>query len=160
MDTNDTRQGAFSAAKFRQGIKFAMKMGLPGTESERVQFTWKPENTYAIQDHRSVPYDFTSSATSTVSAVDLPASLTVPVAVEFFDSKSASGETPIGDFDISRLKITILDDEYALIIDQNLGLPDGVTVDGNDYTVDYFAPPVGLFNVTVYTAYCSALDES
>ena len=30
---------------------------------------------------------------------------------------------------------------------------------GSEYNIDYWAPPVGLFGVTVYQAYLSAVDE-
>jgi hypothetical protein len=30
----------------------------------------------------------------------------------------------------------------------------------NTYVVDFVAPPIGLFNVTIYQMYCSARDES
>lgn len=160
METGDPRQGAFSAEKFRDGIKFAMRMGLPDTESERITFQWTSENTWALADARKRPYDFTAAPDSTVSAPDIPASLTVPATVEFFETRSTSGETTVGNFDSTKLKVTILDDEYAIITDMNLGLPDKATVDGDLYTVDFIAPPVGLFDVTVYTIYLSAVDES
>jgi len=160
MQTGDSRQSGFNAERFRDGIRFAMRMGLPDTPTERVTFQWNPDEDFAIADVRQKPYDFSVSPTSSVTVDDAVTSLSLPVAVEFFDSKSSSGETPLGDMDIARVKITILDEEYDSLVDDNLGLPDKVTVDGNDYTVDYFAPPVGMFDVTVYTAYCSAVDES
>lgn len=160
MKTNDPRENSFSATKFRDGVNFAMQMGIPDTASERVTFFWNPQNTYTDQDTRSAPYDWTDSPTSTVSAPDVVASLTVPVAIEFFDSKSSSGDTPVGDFNIGRLKLTILDDAYAKIQDVNLGSPDGLRVDGDEYDIDYWAPPQGLFDVTVYALYASARDES
>lgn len=160
MDTGDTRQGPFDSTKFRDAIGFAMKMGLPGTASERVTFQWDPSNTYAAADQKGNPYDWTSSPTASVTAADLVASLALPAAVEYTDSKSSSGDTTIGDFDKGRIKITILDTQYALITDGDLGLPDSVLVDGNTYNVDYFIPPTALFDVTVYSLYCTARDES
>ena len=32
-------------------------------------------------------------------------------------------------------------------------------INGSEYNIDYWAPPVGLFGVTVYQAYLSAVDE-
>ena len=160
METGDARQAAFNAVEFRDAIHFAMSMGLPGTTSERVTFQWVSEETYDSADTKGSPYDWTDTPSATTSATDVPASLTVPVAFEFFDAKSSSGETSMGDFDIGTLRITILDTEYTQITDMNLGLPDLVLVDGNTYTIDYFSPPIALFTVTVYTAFCSARDES
>lgn len=160
METGDARQAAFSATAFRDAIHFAMQMGIPGTVSERVTFQWTPEETYASADTKGSPYDWTDTPTASTTATDIPASLTVPVAIEFFDAKSSSGETVMGDFDVGRLRVTVLDTEYTQITDMNLGLPDLVLVDGNTYTVDYFGPPVGLFDVTIYTVFCSSRDES
>jgi hypothetical protein len=160
MKTGDTREGAFSAARFRDGVGFAMKMGIADTLSERVTFFWTTENTYAVADTKAAPYDWTAVPDTTKSATDVPASLTVPVAVEFFDSKSSSGDTAIGDFDIGRIKVTMLDTSYDQLDDFYLGKPTGMTVDGDTYIIDYWAPPIGLFDVTIYSVFASARDES
>jgi len=160
METGDSRQNAFDAARFKSGIRFAMAMGTPPTAAERVAFQWNADNTYTIADAKGDPYDWTASPTATISATDIALSLDVRAAVEFFDAKSSSGSTGMGDFDIGTLKITVLDDDWALVQDANLGRPDTVLVDGNTYTVDYVSPPNGLFTVTVYTVFCSSLDES
>ena len=34
-----------------------------------------------------------------------------------------------------------------------------VLINGSEYNIDYWAPPVGLFGATVYQAYLSAVDE-
>lgn len=158
--SNSSANAAFSADAFKAGIKTAMQLGLPGTESERVTFFWNPEKSYTDADTRGKPYSWTSSPDTTVEATDVPASLTVPVAYEFLDAKAASGDTTVAQFDSPRMRLTILDDEYAVLQDANLGLPDGVTVDGSTYDIEYWAPPQGLFDVTIYTAYCLARDES
>lgn len=160
MQTGDPRQLAFDAAEFRDAIHFAMRMGLPEEAPERVTFQWNAEETHATPDSRGRGYNIKSAPTSTVSTANIVASLSVPVAVEFFDSKSSSGETSMGDFDIGRLKITMLDSSYAQIENPTLGLPDSLIVDGNTYDIDYFAPPLGLFDVGVYSLYASARDES
>lgn len=160
METNDSRQSGFNAAKFRSGIKFAMQMGLPGTVSERVTFFWDTDKDYASADTRADPYDWTVAPASSVSAADIPASLTLPVSVEFIDARTTSGDTTVGAFDSPRIKLTVLDDEFAILTDSNLGLPNGVTVDGSTYLIEYWAPPVGLFDVSVYTAYAAARDEA
>ena len=90
--SNSTVNAAFSATKFRDGIKTAMQIGLPGTQSERVTFFWDSEKSYTVQDTRSKPYDWTVAPATTTSAADIPASLTVPAAVEFLDAKSAPGD--------------------------------------------------------------------
>jgi len=160
MDTGDARQSGFNAAEFRDAIEFAMKMGLPGTQSERVTFQWDDVNTYADPDERGQPYSWTDSPTSSVTAADVPASLTVPCAVEFTARRSSSGETIMGSFDASAITITLLDTQYALVQDANLALPNKVIVDGNTYDIGFWGAPVGLFDVTVYQAFAQARDES
>ncbi len=160
METGDTRQNAFDGTRFRDAISFAMSMGIPDTASQRVTFKWTTESAFADADTKGAPYDFTDSPTSSDSAADVVASLTVPVAVEFSPTRSASGDTPLGNFDITRIKITIMDTQYALITDGTLGLPDLIGIDGNTYVIDYFAPPQGLFDVTIHDIYASARDES
>lgn len=160
MKTGDSRENAFNAARFRDGVGFAMKMGIPDTLAERVTFFWDSVKTYTDADTKGEPYNWTDSPTATVSATSVPVSLTVPVAVEFFDSKSSSGDTVLGDFDIGRVRVTMLDTAYAQLDDANLDKPDGLTIDGNIYDIDYWGPPVGLFDVTIYSVFASARDES
>jgi hypothetical protein len=158
--SNSSANAAFSATAFRAGIKTAMQLGLPGTQSERATFYWNTESSWTTADTRGKPYDWTAAPDSETTASDVVTSLTVPVAVEFLDAKAQSGDTTVGSFDSPRLKVTILDDEYTALTDQNLGLPNGMTIDGNTYLIEYWAPPQGLFEVTVYTAFAVARDES
>lgn len=160
MDTGDARQSGFSAAVFRDAISFAMAMGLPQEESERVTFRWISQKTWERPDSRGSNYDFTDSPTATVSADDQVASLTLPCAVEFSARRTSSADTPMVDFDISAVTLTMLDVDYQQLLDANLGMPDLVVIDGNTYEMNFWAPPMGMFDVTVYQAYAQARDES
>lgn len=160
MDTGNALQSGFNATEFRNAIEFAMQMGLPGTQSERVTFQWDEAKTFSDPDERGNPYDWTSTPSSTVSAADVPASLTVPCAVEFSARRSSSGDTIMANFDAAAITVTLLDTQYALLQDANLGLPNKMIVDGNTYDINFWGPPVGLFTVTVYQAYAQARDES
>lgn len=160
MRTGDSREGGFDEAKFRDGIRFAMRMGTPQQESERIIFRWTSENIYDEPDVKGKPYDWTSTAAATTTAADKPVSLSIPAAFEFFDSKTNSGSTAMGDFEIATVKITILDEDWAAVQDVNLERPDLAVIDGAEYDIDYIAPPVGLFGVTVYQVFCSARSES
>ncbi len=160
MDTGDTRQNAFVASRFRDAIDFVMQMGMPDKVAERVTFQWTTENTYDPADAKGSPYDWTDTPDTTVSAADIPTSLTVTVTVEFFDSKTSSGDTVVGDFDKSRVKIFMLDTTYTQLIDVSLTLPNKFIVDGNTYDIEYWSPPTALFDVTTYTCFASARDES
>lgn len=160
MDTGNSLQAGFNATEFRNAIAFAMQMGLPSTESERVTFQWDAVQTFATADTHGKPYDWTDAVETETAPADIPASLTVPCAVEFSACRSSSGETIMGEFDTSALTITLLDTHYALLVDDDLGLPDKVIVDGNTYDVKLWTPPLALFTVTVYQCVAQARDES
>jgi hypothetical protein len=154
--TTDARASGFNAADFKDAIRFAMNMGLPDATAERVTFRWTSENTFTTNSPTGNPYDLTATPTVTDSAVDV----LVDAAVEFVSRASLGETTSVGSFENPRLVVTLLDDEYATITDATLGLPDKVLVGGNTYNVDFVAPPVGLFSVTVYQIHCTAIDES
>lgn len=141
----------FNADKFRAAIRSTMMMGLPNSVSERATFRWLPVREYPIQDRAANPYDWTD----TPSVETLRADVLVPVAVEFAARPSGSQDTVIGQFDSSRAIVTILDVDYALVEGA-----DQVILGGNTYIVQFVAPPVGLFDVTVYTIYLEAVDET
>jgi len=154
--TTDPRSNAFSAAKFKDAIRFAMNMGLPDTAAERVTFRWKPEKTFTTNSPTGNPYDLTDAPTATDSAADV----LVNAAVEFVTRASLGETTTIGSFENPRLVVTLLDDEFVTITDATLGLPNQVLVGGNTYNIDFVAPPIGLFSVTVYQIHATAVDES
>ena len=151
--TTDPRASGFDAATFRDSIQFAMNMGLPETTSERVTFRWTPEKDWRIEDPGGNPYDYssTNAPTNTVA----PADVQVDAAVEFVTRTTLSGGTAIGEFNTPRAVITLLDVDYAQIEGA-----DKVLLGGNTYYVDFVAPPMGLFDVTIYQIHCSAGDES
>jgi hypothetical protein len=149
--TTDPRAAGFNAAQFRDAIKFAMNMGLPNTVSERATFRWIPDYTYSEADPGGTPYDLDAVPTAT----DAPEDVQVDCAVEFVSRASASGGTAVGDFDVARAIITVLDTDYASIEGCNQ-----VVLGGDTYDVDFVAPPMGLFEVTIYQIYCTAVDES
>lgn len=139
----------FNAAQFRTAIKNAMRMGLPNTVSERATFRWTPNYTYQTADPGGTPYDLKSEPVTE----DIREDVQVDCAVEFVSRATASGGTPIGVFDAARAVITVLDTDYAAIAGA-----DQVILGGDVYKVDYVAPPMGLFEVTVYQIYATAVD--
>ncbi len=151
--SSDPRASGFSAAEFRDNIRFAMQLGLPENESERCTFRWTVERTYATADSGGNPYDFAEEPTATVTHADV----LVPAAVEFSGGASGGGSngTPVGDFHSGRATITLLDEDYAQIEGADL-----VLLGGNTYKIKYVGPPLGLFDVTVYQLFCQAVSES
>ena len=148
--TSDPRASSFDAAAFRDAIHFAMNMGLPDTPSERVTFRWKPERDYSIEDKQGNPYDFAATPTSQVIKEDV----LVPAAVEFASNR-AEGGVSFGEFDNPRGIVTVLDEEYELVKPA-----DQVILGGNTYFIRYWGPPMGLFPVTIYQCFITAVDES
>lgn len=142
---------AFNSQAFKDGIHLAMNMALPGTVADRATFQWRVEKTFAKQDNANRPYDWTSTAVTSNERADVQ----VSCAVEFAARTTTAGETPLGKFDSTRAIITLLDEDYALIEGA-----DTVLLGQNTYDVDFVAPPIGLFEVTIYQLYCSARDES
>lgn len=149
---DNSNSGLFDANFFRTQIRETMVMGLPSV-SERATFVWPEEKTYAVAtDPKGRPYDLGAAPTATTTHPDLQ----VPVAVEFTGgSVTRTAYTQAGEEDAVRVIITALDVDYVLIKDYP-----HVLLGENTYKIDYWAPPVALFSVSVYQAYCSAMDES
>lgn len=148
--TSDPRASAFNAGKFRDGIKFAMNMGLPENSSQRVTFRWKTKYEFDIGDSNGNPYDFSSIPQKTFSKPDVQ----VVAAVEVSSDNAIDG-TSIGGFNNPTAIITVLDDEYQLISDADI-----VILGESTYDIMYVAPPIGLFDVTVYQIHAIAIDEN
>lgn len=147
----------FNAAEFRDAIHLAMRMGLPEETDQRITFRWSSERTYARADPAGHTYDFTQAPTATVTVADLQ----VDCAWEFVARPAGSDETVLGQFDESRIVVTLLDEEYDEVLDHGDGtLPDQIVAGLNVYNVDFETPPVGLFDVTVHQLYATARDES
>jgi hypothetical protein len=142
---------AFNPGEFRTAIRDAMNMGLPANVSERATFKWNVERTYTVADPGDNPYDWNDTPVSTTTHADVQ----IPVAVEFTARASDAGANNIGSFDPSRVTLTVLDEDYALVQGA-----DEVLLGGNAYVIRYVAPPLGLFEVTVYQIFAEARDES
>jgi hypothetical protein len=126
-------------------------MGTPEKVEERATFQWRVERTYAEGDSAGDPYDWTSTPTEVVARDEVQ----IDVAVEMVGTNAWAAETPVGQFNPTRVMLTIMDDDYVKVEGA-----DTVLLGGATYNIDYVAPPQGLFDVTVYQMYCRALDES
>lgn len=143
--------GGFDADKFRDAIRNTMLMGMPNAEQERATFKWNPDRDFAIEDNGGDPYNL---AATPVSSIQHP-EVQVPVAVEFISRAAFSPQLPMGEIQNSRVIITILDLDFEEVRGADL-----VQFDTSDYEIDYVAPPIGLFDVTVYQIYATAIDEA
>jgi hypothetical protein len=151
MEVSDPSFGGdFNATVFRQGIRNAMTMGLPVDPAERITFRWTTKKKYSSSDSSGLPFSFDDAPVSEVKHEDVQ----IPAAVEFLSGANEQG-TSVGMFQTPRAVITILDEDYELVRGAN-----EVLLGGNTYTIDYEAPPLGLFSVTVYQLHVQAKDES
>lgn len=149
--TTDPRGSGFNAAEFRDAIRFAMNMGLPESTSERATFKWTVTRDFNVEDPGGNPYSWNSEPTEVHSRADKQ----VSVAVEFVSQASLASGNQVAQFDTARVILTLLDLDYAEIEGADI-----VELGGNTYKIDFVAPPIGLFGVTVYQIYASAEDES
>lgn len=142
---------AFNRDKFREAIRATMTMGLPDNLSERVTFRWNVDRTYEIEDPEGNPYSWTEEPEDETVTEDVQ----IPAAVEFAARPAMSLDTTVGQFDTARATITVLDVDYPEVATADL-----VILGDNTYVIDFWGPPVGLFDVTVYTCYATAMDEA
>jgi hypothetical protein len=126
-------------------------MGLPNASSEQATFRWNAASTYEAEDVAHNPFDWTDTPTTEITHPDVQ----IPVAVEFSARPAGSLDTVQGQFDNARCVITILDTDYESVTGA-----DEVLLGGNSYTIDFWGPPLGLFDVTIYQVYATATDEA
>lgn len=141
----------FDAGAFRDGVHFAMNMGLPPTVSSRATFLFKSTTTYPVGtalDSEGKPFDL-----SIAPIVVSPDPVQIPCAVEFVSAWDK--ESPVGVFESTKAIITILDTEWSKVKDAV-----EVKLGGNTYAILYQEPPLGLFDVEIYRLRCEAKDET
>jgi hypothetical protein len=119
----------FNASVFRTAITDAMTMGLPNSTSERITFVFDEVRTFADESPANNPYDWTSATVTDTAETTLQ----VPAAIQW--GLGTLSDTTIGQFDASKAVVTLLDTHYV---------------------IDSVGPPVGLFDVTVYTLHITA----
>lgn len=147
----------FDPQAFRDAIEFAMSMGLPQDEDERATFHFPAVTVYRDSngdevtprtDKNGNPLDHTIRVSK-----ERPDPVQVPVAVEYSPTGNAD-ERPVGSFRQTRARVTALDRHWDQIKDAV-----EVELGGDFYVISYHHPPVGLFEVTVYTMECLARNE-
>lgn len=134
---------AFNASKVRDALRTAMGIGAPSNPDDQITFRWTPSKTaMGPADPAGIPYDLHSRAASTSSLPDVK----VPAGARL--TASAPVDTQIGEFDPTKLVLTVLDEDYAQIQGA-----DKVLYCGNTYDIE-FAYAEGLFDMTSWTIIC------
>lgn len=139
----------FDADKFRNAIKNTMEMGSPNKTQDKATFQWAVQKRYTREDSGHAPFDFASTPLTT----DAKADVQVDVAVEFTPQTLIEG-TGVGDFNVGRAILTLLDVDY-----EQVATADFVLLGDNKYVIEYTAPPTGLGPVDVYQMYARSVDE-
>ena len=152
MDLTDPRAAGFDAAAVRDALTFAMRMGMPENEEERVKFVFKAQHTFAQQDPTGNPYEWGATPVTTEGAYR---EVEVPVAMEFIGRTSQGRDTSMGYLLPSHVDVYILDTYIDDVKDA-----DEVLIDGNTYKIVAWPPPLALFDMTVYPVTLEAVDES
>lgn len=130
-----------------------MNMGLPPNVEDRATFRWKKQRTYTRPDIKGIPYNLRDTPLTDTQHPDVQ----VPVAVAIPTRSTISlVETPSGEInDDVRVVITVLDTYYSQVVGAS-----EVLLGGNTYDIDYWGPPIGLFDVEVYQVFLVSRDES
>lgn len=149
----------FNSTTFRDAIHFAMNMGKPEQTRDEVIWMWTPTNTFANTDPGGAPLVWTEP----ILTQDAHAPVTITCAYEFTPSGLSAqrlGGTSEGVFDTGTLAVTVMDVDFVLLFNDEDVLADTAVIGDDVYKTMYVGPPVGLFDVTVYTIYLQAVDES
>ena len=172
MAKSSAFSSGFDETAFRDAITNTMLMGIPENTAERLTFWWRRAQTFSPDDPAGNPYDWTSppiidnpgnpnlpdpgdqqGATPTGAIADQ--SLVVPYALEFSARPAGSSNTVFGEIDASRAVVTMLETSFTQI-----ATADYATISNSRYRIQFSAPPVGLFGVSVHTLYLEAEDEA
>jgi hypothetical protein len=161
MAKSSSFSGSFNEPAFRDAILNTMVMGMPEDPAERLTFVWRRDQTWVPDDPAGNPYDWTRPpVTDTAANPALPdegieQTLQVPYALEFSARPAGSANTVFGEIDISRAVITLMDDAY-----EQIKTADHAVIGDTRYRIQFDAPAVGLFGVSVWTLYAEAEDSA
>lgn len=138
----------FDAQAFRDGVRFAMDMAAPVEAVDQATFYFPNVLVYNRPvDADNVPFDPASTVTSQpVTPVR------VTCAIEYFDADGLP--TNFGTVTPSKITITLLDEEYERVKSCS-----SVVVGGERYVYQRTEPPLGLFEVGLFTLHFTAEDE-
>jgi hypothetical protein len=161
MARSSAFSGAFNEAEMRYALLETMKMGLPEDPAQRLTWYWKRERVYSPDDQAGNPYDWTAPPVSDTPANPaLPdtgddQSLQVPYALEFSARPAGSASTVLGEIDTSRAIVTMLDSDF-----ERIKTADYAVIDDSRYRIQFDAPPMGLFGLTVWQVFLESEDQT
>lgn len=138
------RSAGFDGDAFRDGIRLAFTMGQPPSLDDpaeaQLAFHFPSQLLYTGPvDGDGVPFDPNSTVTRVI-----PAPVTVPCGIEY--TSAADEATAFGTVLPSRVKVTLLDEDYVKVKDASY-----VVIGGEKYVYHHSEAPRGLFDVGLYT---------
>lgn len=139
----------FDAGAFRSAIQFVFTMAEAPQSGDQLAFYGPSTLVYTTPlDDADVPFDPASTVVRQQAAP-----VHVPCGVEYFDTQGQ----PIvfGMVTPSRLAVTLLDEDYALVKDATY-----VVAGGDRYNFRRTEPPTGLFDVGLFRMHFSAENET
>lgn len=141
---------SFNRGKVRDGLLKAMGFGEPNRTDDKVTFCFpKRATTASPADGDGIPFD------PTVRLADVgAANKTVSCAVEYLDRAEVAVDGG-SELKPSRLRITLLDEEYRAIKDFSY-----VVAGGDKYNRGEVEPPIALGSIDVWILHCVAEDEA
>ncbi len=138
----------FNARAFRDAIRFTYNMAATPAAEDQVAFYKASELVYNVPvDDDNVPFD----PTTTVQRIT-PAPVRVPCSVEYIDAEGQP--LPFGTLTVSRIKLSLLDEDYAKVRDCAY-----VVIAGEKYLYRRTEPPSGLFDVGLYVMHFRSENE-
>lgn len=136
----------FNKAEFRRGILLAMNMGAPGAPDQRLTFVWEELKTFATADDAGDPFDWTAAPATDTTIAELQ------VAVAVTRGAVGTTETEVGQFDDTRITITVLAEEWAEVLAHASNrLPERVRFNGDLFVIESGPQVIALFDEDVIT---------
>lgn len=147
--------GGFERDQFEFDIRSVMTMGMPNVVEDRPTFHFAETRVFASHDIEGSPFDWETQRVDALPGEEPREPTSVLCAVESIGQGEASEGTDIGEFDMNRARLYILDDEWALIDDFT-----SVWLSGSEYIRVKQLPILALFDVDVHVVEIRARDES
>jgi|SRR6478736_6275391 len=147
----ETNLPGFNADEVRNGIRLAMRVGLPPVEADRPLFIWDtPPEVEADEDTSGIPFAWDAAPATPTAAPKPPRR--EECAIEYIDE---TGELrPFGPTASTRLVLTLLDEEYERVRGFSR-----VIIGGNEYVYERTAAPLGLNTIGIWQVHVRTDDE-
>ncbi len=137
----------FSAADFREKIRFCWTMASPSISYEAVTWHFAPTGVPAGQvDGDGVPFD----PTVTIPTAE-PTPVRIECGVEYIDHNAEP--VPFGSVVPATLRLTVFDEDWPTVKDSTY-----VMVNGCKYKRSHEYAPYALFDVTLHELHLEATD--